>query len=276
MRAVNLIPSDQRGGGSVVGAGRSGGVAYVVLGVVAAVAVLALMYGIAKHDVSSRKGEVASIEARATAAQNAAAQLAPYEQFISMRQARVQAVESLVDSRFDWAHAFHELGRVLPRNVSIASLTGTIGTVAPTSGGSASTSSSSAAGSAAVTSATPPGSIPTFAITGCAAGQDTVAQAMSRLRLINGVESVVLVSSTKAGAGAGGSSSGGCGNAASYTLNVSFQALPTTTAAAAAATTQTVAASSAATPGATGSGSTGSTSSSATGSTSAPATGANR
>jgi Tfp pilus assembly protein PilN len=274
MRAVNLIPSDQRSGGSV-GAGRSGGVAYVVLGVVAAVAVLALMYGIAKHDISSRKGEVASSEARATAAQSAAAQLAPYAQFISMRQARMQAVESLVDSRFDWAHAFHELGRVLPRNVSITSLTGTIGPVAPATGGASSTPAAAAAAAAAVSSATPPGSIPTFALTGCAAGQDTVAQAMNRLRLINGVESVVLVSSSKAGASAGGaSSSAGCGNAAAYTLNVSFQALPTTTAAAAAASTQTVAASPAS--GASGSGSTSSTSSKATGSTTAPATGAPR
>ena len=246
MRAVNLIPGDQRSGGAV-GAGRSGGVAYVVLGVVAAVAVLALMYGIAKHDVSSRKGEVASIEARAAAAQSAAAQLAPYAQFISMRQARIQAVESLVDSRFDWAHAFHELGRVMPAGVSVTSLTGTIGAAAPTTTGGASSTTAGASASksaSGVSSATPPGSVPTFVLAGCAAGQDTVAQAMNRLRLISGVQSVVLVSSTKTASAAGGATGGGCGKAATYTLNISFQALPTTSAAAAAATTRTVAASS--------------------------------
>ena len=33
----------------------------------------------------------------------------------------------LVNSRFDWAGAFHELGRVLPSNVSLTSLSGTVG-----------------------------------------------------------------------------------------------------------------------------------------------------
>ena len=55
------------------------------------------------------------------------AQLAPYTSFIALRQQRMQAVEQLVDSRFDWAHAFHEFGRVLPLEVSITSLHGTVG-----------------------------------------------------------------------------------------------------------------------------------------------------
>ena len=44
MRAVNLIPPDQRGGGSV-GAGRSGGAAYAVLALLLGFAVLAVVYG---------------------------------------------------------------------------------------------------------------------------------------------------------------------------------------------------------------------------------------
>lgn len=287
MRAVNLIPSEQRSGGAVVGAGRSGGIAYGVLGVIAAFAVLALVYGMASRQVSSRKSEVASLEARATAAQNQVAQLAPYAQFIAMRKTRMAAVEQLVDSRFDWAHTFHELGRVLPSTVSVTGVTGTVGAAPASSSSSTSTSSTSSSSSAStpgspttgtssVSSATPPGSVPTFNITGCAARQDTVAQAMNRIRLINGVASVELVSSTKPGTGASsGAAGGGCGKAPTFTINVNFQALPTTTAAAAAATTQTVAATSA--PGVgTGSGPTGSTSSPATGSTTAPATGASR
>ena len=43
-----------------------------------------------------------------------ATELAPYTSFMAMREQRMQAVSELVDSRFDWAHAFHELGRVLP------------------------------------------------------------------------------------------------------------------------------------------------------------------
>ncbi len=77
---------------------------------------------------------------------------------------------TLVDSRFDWAHVLHEFGRVLPAQASISSLSGTVGSTrrgrelelrqlqppprAPT-----------------VTSATPPGSVPTFTLTGCATSQ---------------------------------------------------------------------------------------------------------
>jgi len=43
VRAVNLIPAEQRSGG-VVGAGRSGGVAYAVLGALCGLALMALMY----------------------------------------------------------------------------------------------------------------------------------------------------------------------------------------------------------------------------------------
>ena len=63
-------------------------------------------------------GEAATLTAKAQRAQARAAALAPYTSFAAMREQRVQAVETLVDSRFDWAHAFHELGRVLPPQAS--------------------------------------------------------------------------------------------------------------------------------------------------------------
>ena len=49
-----------------------------------------------------------------------------------------------------------------------------------------------------MTSATPPGSVPTFTLTGCATSQTAVAQTLERLRLIDGVSEVTLQSSTKA------------------------------------------------------------------------------
>jgi Tfp pilus assembly protein PilN len=243
VRAVNLIPAEQRSGARV-GAGKSGGVAFAVLGVLATVAVLALLYGLAAHQVSSRRAEAASLEAKAAQAQAAAAELAPYASFIALREARQHAVETLVDSRFDWAHTFHEFGRVLPSDASLQTLTGTVG-AASTSGGSSSASSSAASGAGAVASATPPGSVPVFTVTGCATTQDAVAQTMNRLRLIDGVASVVLVSSSKPN-GVASAGSGGCEAAASFSLQVTFQPLPSTSAAAAAATTRSVANSSSA------------------------------
>jgi hypothetical protein len=106
MRAVNLIPQDQRGG-ATRGAGRSQGGAYAVLGVVAGLALLALVYGVAAHQVSSRKAKLVSVEAQVQRAQANAAQLAPYTSFQTLREQRINAVNQLVNSRFDWAHAFH-------------------------------------------------------------------------------------------------------------------------------------------------------------------------
>ncbi len=223
MRAVNLIPADQRTGASA-GAGRSGGAVYVVFGLLGVLAVFALLYGLADHQISSRKAQVASLTAQAQQAQARATALAPYTSFLAMREQRIQAVDALVNSRFDWAHAFHELGRVLPSNVSLTSLSGTVGS---TSG--ASTSSSAKAGaSSSVASATPPGSVPTFTIAGCTTGQAEVALTLDRLRLIDGVSEVALQSSTKSsstGGGASASASGGCEVA--FNVQVTFDALPT-------------------------------------------------
>jgi hypothetical protein len=81
-----------------------------------------------------------------------------------------------------------------------------------------------------VTSATPPGSVPTFSLSGCATSQTQVAQTLNRLRLIDGVSSVTLQSSTKpsaSGGSTGGGGGGGCtGNNTSFTVQVTYDPLP--------------------------------------------------
>jgi Tfp pilus assembly protein PilN len=235
MRAVNLIPSDERRG-AAVGAGRSGGAAYVVLGVVGVLAVFALLYGIARHKVSSQTTKLASINAQTQRAQQSAAQLTPYTSFMALREQRMQAVEQVVDSRFDWAHTFHELGRVLPRDASISSLVGSVGgsegaaSATPTS--TPSTSTTAASAGAAPSSATPPGSVPTVTLDGCAKSQADVALTLQRLRLMDGVGAVSLQSSAKAASvGAGSSTASGDGRCAAgspnFTVQITFDPLPT-------------------------------------------------
>jgi Tfp pilus assembly protein PilN len=221
MRAVNLIPAEQRSG-SRIGAGRSQGAAYAVLGVLGVLALFAWLYGSANRQVSSHKKEIASLTARAQQAQASVERLAPYTSFIALREQRTQTVSQLVDSRFDWAHAFHELGRVLPRDASIGSLEGKIGSATAT--GSSASASASGAGAAA-TSATPPGSIPTFILSGCATSQAEVALTLDRLRLIQGVTEVTLQSSSKTGAS--GSAGGSCGGSdPAFSVTISFEPLP--------------------------------------------------
>jgi Tfp pilus assembly protein PilN len=236
MKAVNLIPSEQRGG-SASAASRSGGGAYAVLGVLGGLAVLGLLYGTARHQISSRRAEAASLSARAQQAEAAAGQLTPYTSFIALREQRMQAVSQLVDSRFDWAHAFHELGRVLPRDASISSLDGSIGSAssaaAPASPAApanaaapASAGAPGGAAGAAVTSATPPGSVPTFTLSGCATSQSEVALTLQRLRLIDGVSEVTLQSSSESGSGASAGATGCEGNNTAFSVQISFDPLP--------------------------------------------------
>jgi Tfp pilus assembly protein PilN len=239
MRAVNLLPVEQRSGQSV-GVGRSQGGAYAVLVLVGGLALMAFFYGEAKHQVSSRRSQVASLNKQAQQAQAAAERLAPYTSFIALRDQRTQAVETLIDSRFDWAHVMHEFGRVLPSQASISSLNGTIGaagssvSVAPPAP-SASSASAGAGSTGGAASATPPGSVPTFTLTGCATSQSTVALTLERLRLIDGVKEVTLQSSIAGTSNGGGALAGACsGYDASFSATVSFDPLPSAAAAASA------------------------------------------
>lgn len=250
MRAVNLIPADQRSG-QPVGAGRSQGGAYAVLALVGGFALMAFLYGQARHDVNSRSAQTASLAAQAQQAQAAVEKLAPYTSFVAQREQRAQAVDALVDSRFDWAHVMHEFGRVLPTQTSISALSGSIGT-----GGSAGASSSGSASSSAPAAGASGGAAPTFTLSGCAMSQSAVALTLERLRLIDGVKEVTLQSSTAGTAGS--SSSGGCtGHRAAFSATVTFDPLPSSSEVAAANKTvsdTTPAGSSAAVPTTSGAG----------------------
>ncbi|HTC71509.1 MAG TPA: hypothetical protein VK655_01380 [Solirubrobacteraceae bacterium] len=217
MRAVNLIPVEQRSG-QPVGAGRSQGAAYGVLVLVGGLALMAFLYGQSKHEVTSRRAQAASLAAQAQRAQATAERLAPYTSFIAQREQRVQAVNALVDSRFDWAHTLHEFGRVLPAQTSISSLDGSVGSTSPSG------SSAAAAG------------VPTFTLSGCATSQPQVARTLERLQLIDGVKEVTLQNSTSgtasasSGSSASSSAAGCSGTDAAFSATVIFDALPSSSA----------------------------------------------
>jgi Tfp pilus assembly protein PilN len=240
MRAVNLIPAEHRSGGAV--GSRSEGGVFLVLGLLGGLVVLALLYGLARHKVSSQRAEATSLATQVQRVQAQAAQLTPYTSFMAMREQRLQAVSQLVGDRFDWAVALHELGRVLPYDTSLSSVQGTVGSSVGTAGGSSSSSKSSAT----VASATPAGATPTLTLTGCSVSQSMVAETLVRLHLVAGVSNVTLQSSTKSDSSSNSSSgSTGCpGGDPAFTVLLTFQPLPTApalSAEAAAPKTQTVA-----------------------------------
>ncbi|HWH96257.1 MAG TPA: PilN domain-containing protein [Baekduia sp.] len=201
MRAVNLIPTDQqRGAGGA--AGRSGGAAYVLLGALALMVVMAAAYVVSGKSVDDKKAELARVTQEAAAAEGKAASLTSYTKFAAIRAKRVDTVTQLAASRFDWAHALREVSRVLPENAWLTQLTAT-------------RSSSVSVGGAGGTLRSAL-DVPAIQVQGCTTSQASVAKLIARLRLIDGVQRVSLEDSTKgavtpktAGTSAGASAIGG-------------------------------------------------------------------
>jgi Tfp pilus assembly protein PilN len=202
MRAVNLIPSEQRRGAGGV-AGRAGGVAYVLIGTLVALVIMAVVYAVATKQAADSKSKIATVSAQADVAQAQANSLQPYVQFATLSQQRKQSVASIADARFNWSGAMDQIARALPADVTLTSLTGTSGTTASAAPASASTPS--AAGG------------PSFDFNGCATSHPDVALALVNLRKIEGVTGVTLSSSQKTAAttGAPSTTSGATGAASS-------------------------------------------------------------
>jgi Tfp pilus assembly protein PilN len=208
VRAVNLIPRDQRRGGGGGPGGRTGSAVYIVLGALGAVVLAMAVYVLTGNQVNSRKGEVAKVNQEATALEQQAAALKPYTQFATLSESRLQTVKSLADSRFNWERAMRDLARALPGDVWLTSL---VGTVAPgvtlEGGGGGSTGSLRSAVK-----------MPAIEIVGCTESQSSVSRVMARLRTMRGVQRVSLAASEKAegtAGGGGGGASADCRNGSS-------------------------------------------------------------
>jgi Tfp pilus assembly protein PilN len=194
MRAVNLIPAEDRRGPG--GASKSGGAVYAVLGTLALLVVLTAAWALAGKSVTDKQAQLTRVERDASAAEAQGAGLSDYSSFASLRERRVQTVTSIAGSRFDWSHAMHELGRVLPSDVWLTSMTGTVTSTTAVDGGTQNGLRSSLPG-------------PAIDLVGCTTSQDEVARVVTRLRLIDGVIRVALASSAKADTTSAASSNGG-------------------------------------------------------------------
>ncbi len=222
MRAVNLIPSDSGRGGGAGGIGP-----YALLGVLGVLLAGVLAYVLTNNTLVERRAEAASLQTQAQAAQAQAEAIRPYREFATLADARVATVRELGRARFDWHRAFDEIARVMPEDVWLTSLLGTVTTGVTVEG----------AGSG--TTGTLRGALPNPAIelTGCTTGHEQVARLISRLRLMSGVVRVSLADSTRgvAGSGGGGGAGGGdCRNGnetfPQFGVVVFFEPPPTVTA----------------------------------------------
>jgi Tfp pilus assembly protein PilN len=215
MRPVNLIPEEERRGNRRPM--RGGPLAYIVLGALVAALLGVVLLVVADNQISSRTSEISELKRQTAAAEAQATRLAAYTEFHEVSSQRTLTVSNLANSRFDWEKVMRELALVLPGDVTLTNLTGTVRPGISVGGGEEVSLRSSIAG-------------PALSMAGCAPGQEAVARFVTALKDIDGVTRVGLQSSqlpTSSESGGSVPASGGCSSSsAQFQLVVAFDAAP--------------------------------------------------
>jgi Tfp pilus assembly protein PilN len=188
MRPANLIPSDERRGDQAQL--RTGHVVYVLTGGLVLLLLGIVAVALTSKQIDDRTAQKASLEQELNQATAQAQSMNAFVNFRMVQESRASTVSSLAQSRFDWSRVMHELALVLPSDISLSSLTGTVSSgvqlqsesSGSSSGGSGSTLRGEVAG-------------PALEIVGCAPSQDAVAAFVSSLEDIDGVTRVGVSSS---------------------------------------------------------------------------------
>jgi Tfp pilus assembly protein PilN len=210
MRAVNLIPADERSGGRALQLSSLSPATVALIGglLVALVAVVALV--LVDGKINDRHREAARVQAQTQAAQAELAARASAIAGLQDLQRQVAALRTTAGARYDWPATFARISGVLPGDVKVTNLSGSL----------------AGASSAAPAPAAPTTGGASLAITGCAGSLRSLATAMQRMRLLKGIEDVTLGSATHGDAGGSG-----CPQPQAFTLTVALTgpAAPSTT-----------------------------------------------
>jgi Tfp pilus assembly protein PilN len=217
MRSVNLIPPDERRGDSAPL--RTGSLIYVLVAGLALLLLGIVAVALTSKQISDRNSEKASLQQQLQQETARANGLAPFAEFRAVQESRAATMRSLADSRFDWNRVLNELALVVPENVSLRSVSGTV-----------SPSVEVDENEQIELRANVPG--PALEITGCASDQKTVAEFVSSVEDIDGVTRVGLDNSAEASddaSAAGGGGSGDCSDPDPYKFQivVAFDAVQT-------------------------------------------------
>ncbi|MGD0385412.1 MAG: hypothetical protein ABSB73_04680 [Solirubrobacteraceae bacterium] len=178
MRAVNLIPAEERRGAGGL-AGRSGGVVYVLTGGLALLVALGVIYAFSVHSVAKDKGELASLTTQVAAVNAESQALQPYVAVAAISAEKVQQVAALAEQRFNWPTAMAQLALALPNDDSLTALTAS-------GGGAGSAPSTSASASASGGES--------FNLSGCSNSQGEIPSLLTDLASVPGVTDVALAS----------------------------------------------------------------------------------
>jgi len=209
MKAVNLIPGDQR---RARPSGERSGGGYVVLGVLTVLLVMAVAYVMTANSVNDSTSKAKSAKQEANALEAQASQLESFTDFASIKDQRLAAVTDAATTRFDWERLMREISRVMPAGswlqTTQASVLGDPGAAAGLS-----------AGTPDPTGAAPTGPQATFV--GCTPKQSEVAKILVRLRSMYRVTDVELNESLRE-QGVEDVTTDSCGPLYKFDVTVSF------------------------------------------------------
>lgn len=181
MKRIDLLPPEQR-----VKASRERGLLWAILILVAIVVALGLVYVWQNGQVTDKQVELDGLTTEMAAVQQQALALRPYAEIQTTRTAMTQAAKGIYDSRVPWSTILQEVSLVVPENVRLQSLSGTVpATMLP---GPAVAPAPAAAATTDLT------------FTGTSYAHKDVAEFMTRLGLIPQLSNVQLASSAGAAA----------------------------------------------------------------------------
>lgn len=182
MRPVNLIPPDARRGDKA--ATRTGGVPYAVMAALGLLLLGVIVLALSSKQISDRKAEAAQLNQELAATTAKADSLRAFADFGAVEQTRSGTIASLAQSRFDWERVLNELALVIPDDVWLVQMAGTVSPSVQIQDGPDIQIRDSIAG-------------PALEIVGCATGQDAVAGFVADLEDIDGVTRVGVATSQR-------------------------------------------------------------------------------
>ena len=210
MRAVNLIPTEQR---RAKASGKGSGIAYVVVGALAVVLVMAVAYVLTSNKVNENETKAAQAKQEADALEAQAAALGSFTNFAAIKEQRLASVVTTAQARFDWERMMREVSMIMPEGswlkTTQASVLGDQDAAADAAG-----------------STVPVVVNPAATFVGCTKKQSEVATLMVRMSGMHRVTDVELNQSAQEAAD-GEASIDSCGRLYQFDVTVTFEPVAT-------------------------------------------------
>jgi Tfp pilus assembly protein PilN len=211
MKAVNLIPSEQR---RAQATGSQSGSSYIVIGVLAVLLLMAVAYVFTANNVTQRKNDAAEAKAQADKLEAETAARGAYTNFAQIKDVRLASVSGVAQTRFDWERLMREISRVIPSGSWIQTTDASVD-------GSVEGETETSTASTGTTAAAPQ---PKANFVGCTPDQSDVAKMMVRMRELHRVSDVELNESVKQ-LGGSEASVDNCGTYYQFNITVTFDAM---------------------------------------------------